>query len=97
MFAAGQEWCFLLFCLLSAEEVWNANFTKAGGRKGKDDEKEKEYVPFNKRRRAHREEQKKEREWKVVGSGQTDEEKRNTGRKTTPDSSLEVFIDLPAH
>lgn len=96
MFAAGQECCFLLFCLLS-EEVWNANFTKAGGRKGKDDEKEKEYVPFNKRRRAHREEQKKEREWKVVGSGQTDEEKQNTGRKTTLDSSLEVFIDLPAH
>jgi len=46
MFAAGQEWCFLLFCLLSAEEVWNANFTKAGERKGKDNEKEKEYVPF---------------------------------------------------
>ncbi len=41
MFAAGQECCFLLFCLLFAEEVWNANFTKAGGRKGKDDEKEK--------------------------------------------------------
>ncbi len=57
----------------------------------------KQYVPFNKRRQAHREEQKKEREWKVVGSGQTDEEKQNTGRKTTPDSSLEVFIDLPVH
>lgn len=69
---------------------------KSRGKK-RNDEKEKQYVPFNKRRRAHREEQKKEREWKVVGSGQTDEEKQNTGRKTTPDSSLEVFIDLPVH
>lgn len=25
MFAAGQEWRVLFFCVQSAEEVWNAN------------------------------------------------------------------------
>lgn len=35
MFATGQEWRFLLFCVQSAEEVWNANFTRIKGMKGK--------------------------------------------------------------
>lgn len=39
MFATGQEWRFLLFCVQSAEVVWNANFTRTEGgekkRKGK--------------------------------------------------------------
>lgn len=35
MFATGQEWRFLLFCVQSAEEVWNANFTRIKGTKGK--------------------------------------------------------------
>lgn len=35
MLATGQEWCVLLFCVLSAEEVWNANFMKIKGMKEK--------------------------------------------------------------
>lgn len=31
MFATGQEWRVLLFCVQSAEEVWNANFMKIKG------------------------------------------------------------------
>ena len=33
MFATGQEWRFLLFCVLSTEEVWNANFMRIKGTK----------------------------------------------------------------
>lgn len=33
MFATGQEWRVLLFCVQSAEEVWNANFMKIKGMK----------------------------------------------------------------
>ena len=33
MFATGQEWRFLLFCVQSAEEVWNANFMRTEAKK----------------------------------------------------------------
>lgn len=32
MFATGQEWRFLVFCVQSAEEVWNANFMRIKGK-----------------------------------------------------------------
>lgn len=35
MFATGQEWRFLLFCVQSAEEVWNANFMRTEANKEK--------------------------------------------------------------
>lgn len=46
MFATGQEWCFLLFCVQSAEEVWNANFPEEnrGGEKVNERKKAKRVV-----------------------------------------------------
>lgn len=34
MFATDQQWPFLLFCVQSAEEVWNANFIRTEVKKG---------------------------------------------------------------
>lgn len=33
MFATGHHWCFLLFCVPSVEEVWNANFMRIEAKK----------------------------------------------------------------
>lgn len=62
MFATGQEWRFLLFCVQSAEEVWNANFMRIKAAKEKsswgsaeweeDSKTEKEWVQRLRKERA---------------------------------------------